>query len=138
MDLLASYDDDGDKSQSSSTNKQDQVEITSSLQSEWESFEKMISGESEEKPSSVQEYLQAGIVAYPGLFQNNDEDKKSDSDDGAEAPKKTRSFADDVMKLFRSEFVEEVMHRLAEPNKNAFLVNVTLKKFMNDISYTTS
>lgn len=59
-----------------------QVEITSSLQSEWESFEKMISGESEEKPSSVQEYLQAGIVAYPGLFQNNDEDKKSDSDDG--------------------------------------------------------
>lgn len=42
----------------------------------------MISGKSEEKPSSVQEYLQAGIVAYPGLFQNNDEDKKSDSDDG--------------------------------------------------------
>lgn len=56
----------------------------------------------------------------------------------AEAPKKTRSFADDVMKLFRSEFVEEVMHRLAEPNKNAFLVNVTLNNFINDISYTTS
>lgn len=47
----------------------------------------MISGEIEEKPSSVQEFLQAGIVAYPGLFQNtenSDEDKKpsSDSDDG--------------------------------------------------------
>lgn len=63
------------------------VEVSSSLQSEWESFEKMISGEIEEKPSSVQEFLQAGIVAYPGLFQNtenSDEDKKpsSDSDDG--------------------------------------------------------
>lgn len=63
------------------------MEVSSSLQSEWESFEKMISGESEEKPSSVQEFLQAGIVAYPGLFQNtenSDEDKKasSDSDDG--------------------------------------------------------
>lgn len=142
MDLLASYDDDGDKSQSSNTNKQDQVEVSSSLQSEWESFEKMISGESEEKPSSVQEFLQAGIVAYPGLFQNtenSDEDKKasSDSDNGAEAPKKTRSFADDVMKLFRSEFVEEVMHRLNEPNKNAFLFNVTLKNILM-ISYTTS
>lgn len=63
------------------------MEVSSSLQSEWESFEKMISGEIEEKPSSVQEFLQAGIVAYPGLFQNtenSDEDKKpsSDSDDG--------------------------------------------------------
>lgn len=60
------------------------MEVSSSLQSEWESFEKMISGESEEKPSSVHEFLQAGIVAYPGLFQNSDEDKKasSDSDDG--------------------------------------------------------
>lgn len=27
----------------------------------------------------------------------------------ADAPKKSRSFADDVMKLFRSEFVEKVM-----------------------------
>lgn len=31
MDLLASYDDDGDKSQSSSTNKQDQVRFCHSV-----------------------------------------------------------------------------------------------------------
>lgn len=31
MDLLASYDDDGDKSQSSSTNKQDQVSFCHSV-----------------------------------------------------------------------------------------------------------
>lgn len=31
MDLLASYDDDGDKSQSSSTNKQDQVRFFHSV-----------------------------------------------------------------------------------------------------------
>lgn len=42
----------------------------------------MILGESEEKFFLVQEYLQVGIVVYLGLFQNNDEDKKLDLDDG--------------------------------------------------------
>lgn len=58
-----------------------QVEVSSSLQAEWESFEKMISGDNgdTEKPESVQEFLQAGIVAYPGLFQNIVENEKEES-----------------------------------------------------------
>ncbi|XP_062587693.1 arginine/serine-rich coiled-coil protein 2-like isoform X2 [Saccostrea cucullata] len=113
MDLLANYDDDGEKSQSSSSNKQDRVDASSSLQAEWESFEKMISGlnEDTEKPTSVNDFLQAGIVAYPGSFKNNTENEKegngSSSSGEEEGPKKSRSFAEDVMKLFRSEFVEE-------------------------------
>lgn len=52
-----------------------------------------------------------------------------------EVLKKIRLFVDDVMKFFRFEFVEEVMYRLVEFNKNVFLVNVILKNFMNDILY---
>lgn len=52
-----------------------------------------------------------------------------------EVLKKIRLFVDDVMKFFRFEFVEEVMYRLVEFNKNVFLVNVILKKFINDILY---
>lgn len=41
----------------------------------------MISGDNgdTEKPESVQEFLQAGIVAYPGLFQNIVENEKEES-----------------------------------------------------------
>lgn len=52
-----------------------------------------------------------------------------------EVLKKIRLFVDDVMKFFRFEFVEEVMYRLVELNKNVFLANVILKKFINDILY---
>ena len=40
----------------------------------------MIAGESEEKPSSVKEFLQSGIVAYPGLLQNNEDSEESSED----------------------------------------------------------
>jgi hypothetical protein len=41
----------------------------------------MISGDNGdmEKPESVQEFLQAGIVAYPGLFQSIEENEKEEN-----------------------------------------------------------